>query len=173
MARLTFNTFPRSGTMWVFQTLKIAFPKNDIIFGDHRITTLRKEANVITSVRNPKDCVPSYLVFFNKDNPNRALEWYCRFMQGTIDSKDRIFVADFRDIISKPQEVMQSYSSRFNLDSPDPFTLESIRSNVLNNFPNHLPRPITEARIKANETVLSNPLLSDALFLYEEVLQIN
>lgn len=173
MARLVFDTFPKSGTAWLAGTLKSAYPESEIIWGGHRAATLKKEEQVITAIRNPKDCIPSYMIFFQHNEPGRLLDWYCRFMQGTIDSKDRIFISSFEELTTDPQTVMIKYSKRFLLQEPTPVTVTKIKEQVIKTHLGHLPAPLTLERKRANEIVLSNPDLSAALTMYEKVLTIS
>jgi hypothetical protein len=153
--------------MWLKATLELSFPQHLVVFGSHRITTLRKESNVITSIRSPKDCIPSYMLFFNHDNPERLLDWYCRFMAGTIECADRIFVTRFEQVTTEPESVMLAYADRFGLEQPQPVTPAKVKAKVLETHPEHLPKPPTPARIEANKAVLASPSLSVALDLYE------
>ncbi len=172
MARLVYDTFPKSGTAWLSSTLKSAYPESEIIWGGHRITTLRKEQQVITSIRNPKDCIPSYMVFFQHNEPGPLLDWYCRFIQGTIDSQNNIFISSFEELITDPQSIMIKYSKKFLLTEPYLVTTEEIKKKVIKTHPEHLPAPVSFERKKANDIVLSHPDLSAALTIYEKALAI-
>jgi hypothetical protein len=168
VARLNWDTFPKSGSQWLSTTLELSYPEYKIIWGGHRINTLRKEENVITVIRNPKDCISSYLVFFQKENPEKALDWYCRFMQGTIEFSERIFITKFEKITTQPKLVMTEYAKKFNLSNPKNVTLKNIKTKVMKTHPEHLPQPINTTRLKANEIVLNSPLLSTALEFYNQ-----
>jgi hypothetical protein len=166
VARLNWDTFPKSGSAWLARTLELAYPQHEVVWGGHRITTLRKESNVITCIRNPKDCIPSYMLFFNHDNPERLLDWYCRFMAGTIECADRIFVTRFEQITTEPESVMLAYADRFGLEQPQPVTPAKVKAKTLETHAEHLPKPLTAERIKANQIVLTSPSLPAALDLY-------
>lgn len=169
MARLVWDTFPKSGSAWLAATLRTAFPESEIVWGNHRITTLKKEENVITCIRQPQDCIPSYMIFFGHDNPSRGLDWYCRFMQGTLESKDRIYISLFEKLIKDPYGEMLNYQTKFLLPEPSLVTKEGIKEEVTKTHPQHLPGFLTSEREKANEMVLSHPDLLGATEIYNKV----
>jgi hypothetical protein len=168
LGRLVWDTFPKSGSAWLARTVELAYPNHEVVWGGHRIATLRRETNVITCIRDPRDAVASYLIFFQHDDPERLLDWYCRFMVGTIENAHRIFVTDFNSITVKPESVMRAYASRFDLSEPQPVTLATIEAKVKETHAAHLPKPLTAERIEANQRVLDSPSLPAALDLYEQ-----
>jgi len=172
MARLVWDTFPRSGSAWLAHTLRLSFPHSEIIWGGHRIATLRKESNVITCIRSPLNAVPSATLFFRKDNPEGMIDWYCRFIEGAIKNSERIFISSFDEIIYNPSEVMSRYAKRFFIPhyvdvSPDEIKLETMKTHAEN-----LPRPISKERIAMNHVVGKLPSMKRALALYDEALSI-
>ena len=108
------------------------------------------------------------MLFFKHDNPERLLEWYCRFMVGTIECAERIFVTDFEQITTEPESVMKAYATRFGLTEPESVTPATIKAKVLETHPAHLPKPLTAQRFEANQRVLLSPSLPAALELYEK-----
>ena len=168
MGRLVWDTYPKSGSAWLARTLDLAFPKSEIVWGQHRIATLSKEQKVITSIRNPQDCVASYMVFFNHYNPDGLLDWYSRFMQGTIESASRIFIARFEELTSNPSLVVNQYASMFSLPTPETITKNQVSNKTRETHPQHLPSTITPERIKANEMVMESPELQKALDLFNK-----
>lgn len=169
MGRLVWDTFPKSGSAWLGGTLRSAFPESELVWGSHRITTLKKEQQVITCIRPPQDCIPSYMIFFGDNNPSRVLDWYCRFMQGTLESKDRIYISLFEDLTKNPYGEMVNYQKRFLLPKPLLVTKESIKEKVAKMSPQHLPVSITLERKKTNEIVLSHPDLLGATEIYNKI----
>lgn len=170
MARLTFDTFPRSGTIWLETTLSLCFPDNEIKWGQHRSSTFITAENCITSVRNPRQAVSSYLSFFGESNVEGALRWYCRFMQRTMDYRDRIYVAKFDDLITDPMREIQQYANKFNLAKPKSITYDQIYNVVRVNHADHLPKKISQQKLKTQILVNNCIHLSKALKIYEKVI---
>lgn len=168
MARLTWDTFPKTGSAWLAHTLEASFPNDEVVWGGHRAATLRYEANVVTTLRHPAPTIASYLVFFQHDQPDRLLDWYCRFTTAIIDYHDRVVVAAFEDITAQPHQVMVAYGQRFRLDVPQPVTTAEIRRRTQQMHPAHLPRALDEVRVSAVEAVKAASLLPDAVRLYEK-----
>jgi hypothetical protein len=172
MDRLTYDTFPRSGTAFLHQCLAHSFDL-PIVWGGHRITTFRKEPNVITSIRNPKDSVASWIEFrqLNLDSVDGLLDWYIRFANGTLETLDRIYVVKFEDLISNPMDVMEKYATRFLLPSPRYIHKDLIVQAVNKTHSTNLPREINNIRSAANEAVASNNLLLQATEIYQQVIK--
>lgn len=167
MARLTWDTFPKTGSAWLAHTLEAAFPHDQIVWGGHRAATLRYEGNVITTLRHPAPTVAAYMVFFQHDQPDRLLDWYCRFTTATIAHANRIMVAAFEDITKEPEKVMAAYADRFSLAPPQPMTVEDVYARTLAAHPAHLPSDRSVARERADEAVSAASLLPEAVRLYE------
>lgn len=167
MARLTWDTFPKTGSAWLAHTLGAAFPEDQIVWGGHRAATLRYEENVITTLRHPAPVVASYMVFFNHGDPDRLLDWYCRFTTATITYASRIMVAAFEDVTARPMQVMSAYADRFSLTPPKPLTIKDVHSRTLASHAAHLPSRQGAARDRADEAVAAASLLPEAIRLYE------
>jgi hypothetical protein len=165
--RLTFDSFPRCANRFTQTCLELAFPQYKVRWLFHRGTFFDK-SNVLTVIRNPKQCVASCLESEPNDDPERLLDWYCRFMVGTIDNSHRIFVTDFDLITVKPESVMRAYANQFDLPEPQPVTLAIIEAKVKETHAAHLPKPLTAERIRANQRVLDSPSLLAALDLYKQ-----
>ena len=170
MARLVVDTFPKTGTAWLSTTVRLSFPNNEIMWGGHRKTTLQKEPNVITTIRNPYDSASSAMVFFDFDNAGQVLDWYCRFTTQILDSSKRIFIAKFEELITEPHSIMLAYSQMFNLEKPCVTDKNLVLQETKKTHPQNLPGAETEARAKANKMVLENPLLEKANELYQAAL---
>lgn len=169
MARLTLESFPKSGNAWSAKCLSLSFPNDEVLWGEHKISNLKEKNNVASCIRNPKDCIPSYMIFFNKTNLESVIDWYCRFYQGIISNKNKIFIYSFEQITTNPMMVMNSYSIRFNLDSPVFVNTDTIKMETKKTHSNHLPSQYSKKRILANNEVLKSPSFQNAYALYEEV----
>lgn len=166
MARLTWDTFPKTGSAWLAHTLEAAFPHDQIVWGGHRAATLRYEHNVITTLRHPAPTVAAYMVFFHHEDPDRLLDWYCRFTTATITYASRVMVAAFEDITQTPGQVMAAYADLFRLTPSEPVTVEDVYARTVSSHPAHLPSNQGVARQRAAEAVAAASLLPDAVRLY-------
>jgi len=170
MARLVIDTFPRTGTAWLMTTAKLAFPNHEVVWGGHRRTNLKKEENVITTIRNPKDAVPSAMEMFGLEKESEVLDWYCRFTEQIIGSSNRIFIADFETLISDPNSIMTEYANRLSLTKPISIEHKSIFEETKKTHPENVPRTKTRARAALDQRVLQSPVLAKAHQLYQQAL---
>jgi len=170
MVRLAFDTFPRSGTAFIRHSLELAF-EYEIVGGMHKIATFSKEQNVITAIRNPKDCIPSWIEFrkLSKELLPDYLDWYIRFLQGTLLSINKIYVVTFEKLTSAIELVMQEYANKFNLKAPKKITNNQIKQSMQLEYSEHLPRNKSNYRIELDELILKEPRFFEALNIYELV----
>ena len=168
VARLVYDTFPKSGTAWLGTALRHSFPNDEIAWTGHRRISLKKEENVITVIRNPLDTVSSGMVFFGYEDATKVLDWYSRFTQGIIESSNRIFIAKFEELTTDPNSIMTAYAKKFNLVNPVATDKELIWQETQKTHPAHLPSEETEARTEAKKMTLASPLLEKANELYEQ-----
>ena len=170
MVRLAYDTFPRSGTAFIKHSLELAFDY-EIVGGMHKIATFSKEQNVITSIRNPKDCIPSWIEFrkLSKELLPDYLDWYIRFLQGTVLNINKIYVVTFEKLTSTIELVMKEYANRFNLKSPKSITNDQVKQSMQLEYSEHLPRNKSNYRIELDELILKEPRFFEALNIYELV----
>jgi len=96
MGQITFGAFPRSGNHFLQNIVKCNWI-------NHRITEFETLENVITLIRNPLECIPSWIVMVDDCRTNRAesvLEWYCAYYQKCKELN--ILVIPFEQLISEP-----------------------------------------------------------------------
>lgn len=175
MERLTYDNFPRSGTAFLYETLVSAFPECQILWGAHRIETIRTGENVITPVRDPKDSVPSWIDFRDVDDDRPVedfLDWNIRFLRATIDHFDRVFVVLFDSLIRDPNNCMSLYAAKFDLPEPEPIEAKTLVDSVSKWAPRNVPRPKSPDRVRLDERTLESPLFVRARETYEEVLSL-
>ena len=96
MEALSFGAYPRSGSHFFTHLTKCRWL-------EHRIYLLETEKNVVVSIRNPLECIPSWLVLTSDMKPNRAekqLEWYCAYYEKceTLD----IVIIPFLQLVDDP-----------------------------------------------------------------------
>jgi hypothetical protein len=167
VARLTWDTFPKSGSAWLARTLELCYPNHEVEWGGHRSITFIYSPNCITSVRHPRAAVASYACFFLDDNVAGILDWYCRFMERTIKYQHRVYVSQFDNLTVDPMKEMHSYAAMFGLIGPTPVTCEQITDAVRLTHPAHLPSARTDKRNHAEAIVDDCDRLTDAVQLYE------
>lgn len=168
MARLVLDTFPKSGSAFTAAALELVFPHDEMVWGEQRRANLRDADNCLTIARDPRDAAPSCMIFMQYDDPRAVLDWYCRFMEWTYLYQDRIHIALFENVTTKPMHVLTSYAERFGLQATH-VSDQSIYARTRETHPLHLPAPTTPQRLAANEAVASCDLLPDALAIFEKV----
>lgn len=172
MERLIYDNFPRSGTNFLWASLCSAFPNSEIIWGGHRIESIRSGSNVITVIREPRECVPSWADFWQVGLPvEKYLDWYCRFAEATVENFDRIFAVSFDELINNTNDSLLRYSKKFNLFTPEVVSLSDVYS-LLSDKPEHLPRKKSENRLRLEKEVSDLQLLTVAEELYSQVLSL-
>ena len=169
MARLTWDTFPKSGSAWLARTLDLCFPDHEIVWGGHRSTTFAESHNCVTVVRHPRQAAASAMCFFGYDDPAAVLDWYCRFMKRTKQYRHRVYVSRFEDLTTDPVREMREYAVMFDLPAPKVVTCDHITAAVKVTHAAHLPSKITSQREKAQSMVDDCARLSDAVAIYEQV----
>tara|TARA_R110000868_G_scaffold168777_1_gene403603 strand:- start:4 stop:489 length:486 start_codon:yes stop_codon:yes gene_type:complete len=110
MGALTFGSFPRSGNHFFTHLTNCKW-----IY--HRICDLEKEANVVVSIRNPLECIPSWIVRENDCSKNRAelnLEWYCAYYEKCKELD--IVVLPFEQLISDPLFCINYAHKKYGLE---------------------------------------------------------
>lgn len=103
MATVTFGSFPRSGNFFLIDVLRKNLPSLSIDWVGHSAFALTKSPDSFTVVRNPVECVPSWIVYTKDVRENRAekvLEWYLAYHRKCLENKIRVF--HFNDLINDP-----------------------------------------------------------------------
>ena len=110
MGSLKFGSFPRSGSHFFLHL-------TDCEWLDHRIEPLGIEENVVVSIRNPFECIPSWITLTNDKRPNRAekvLEWYCAYYSKCAIS--RVIIIPFEQLITEPEYCINYIAKYYELD---------------------------------------------------------
>jgi hypothetical protein len=118
MATLKFGAFPRSGSHFFLHLTNCEWL-------DHRIKPLGVEQNVVVSIRNPLECVPSWITLTEDQRSNRAekvLEWYCAYYSKCITTD--LVIIPFRQLISEPLHCVKYVADHYGLSiKTNPFNL--------------------------------------------------
>lgn len=113
---LNFGSFPRSANHFTFDILTKAFGDDKINVLLHSIYKLQQADQVITTVRSPRECIPSWITFMNDQRPNRTnriSEWYRAYYQAVIE-KD-LLAFTFEDITKRTNQCLQIIAERFEM----------------------------------------------------------
>lgn len=113
VATLKFGSFPRSGSHFFTHLTRCEWLS-------HRIEPLSTESNVVVSIRNPAECIPSWITLTDDhriDRVQRVLEWYCTYYEQC--SRLDIVVLSFRQLISDPLTCINYAHSRYGLEQLD------------------------------------------------------
>ena len=113
MGSLKFGSFPRSGNHFFLYL-------TDCEWLDHRIEPLGVEENVVVSIRNPLECVPSWIALTADVRSNRAeqvLEWYCAYYEKCKEF--HVLTVPFTQLISEPLFCLNHVYRTFGLPVVD------------------------------------------------------
>lgn len=140
MATVTFGSFPRSGNFFLLEIFRKNASSVGVHWTEHNVDLLVKAKNPFTVMRNPLECVPSWIVHQNDTRPNRAektLEWYCSFYQKCFDKNIKIFNFDY--LINDPiglisnfcnVQVLETNFKYFYNETKDKSNYESILKEI-------------------------------------------
>lgn len=113
MATLKFGSFPRSGSHFFTHLTQCEWLS-------HRIEPLSTESNVVVSIRNPVECIPSWIVLTDDhriDRASRVVEWYCAYYDrcAALD----VVMLSFEQLISDPLTCINYAHHRYGLQQLD------------------------------------------------------
>ena len=156
MGTLTFGAFPRSGSHFFTGITNCNFI-------GHALYSLEQSQNVLVSIRDPFQCVPSWIVFTNNDSLERTeknLEWYCAYYQKCKELD--IVIVPFQQLISDPLFCINHAHRKYGLK-----LLDSVEYDLSTNF--HNPTKDKSGYEKIVEEMNLAPSLSRAVSLFEEL----
>jgi hypothetical protein len=119
MDSISFGSFPRSGNHFLEALLKKALPDCSLVYTEHFIFPLEKQKNITVTIRNPLECVPSWITLMGDKRPNRAeqvLEWYCAYYQKCKELG--VFIVPFEQLISEPLVCVAAICKINNIPKP-------------------------------------------------------
>jgi hypothetical protein len=102
MDTITLGAFARSGNHYFEHLVQTALIDVKLNWLSHRISDWDNQPNCVTIIRNPLDCVASWISTTQDERLNRAeqvLEWYISYYE-KIDSLDKIVVLPFEQLIN-------------------------------------------------------------------------
>lgn len=172
MGKLICEAFPKTASTWLLKSLQLSFPEYVAIRAQHRVSNLKDQFNVITTIRDPRNCIPSYMIFFEEESMDVAVDFYCQFLNTTKEYSEKIFICSFDQIINNTHEVLKKYSEKFLLQHPIPVSYEEIMIKMEKEYTDFLPKNKTEKRLQLEETIHKNKRIEEAIYLYEEVLKL-
>jgi hypothetical protein len=165
MDKISFGSFPRSGNHFLAALLRKTLPDCFLVYTEHFLFALEKEQNMTVTIRNPLECVPSWITFMRDERPNRAeqvLEWYCSYYQKCKDLG--IFIIPFEQLVSEPLVCVFSICELNAITKPN---MDTVEFDFTTDF--HSP-----TKNKSNyETIIqemqSAPSFPRAISLFEEL----
>jgi hypothetical protein len=120
MGSLKFGAFPRSGSHFFLHLTNCEWL-------DHRIEPLGVEQNVVVSIRNPLECVPSWITLTadqRNDRAEKVLEWYCAYYSKCAVSD--VLVIPFQQLVFNPLHCVDYVADHYSLKvEMNPFILSS------------------------------------------------
>ena len=129
----------------------------------NNISLLEKNNNVVVSIRNPLECVPSWIVLTYDQRPDRAekvLEWYCVYYK-KVKELD-VVVLPFEQLISDPLFCINYAYKKYGVEP-----LQFLDYDLSTEF--HFPtRDKTGYEQIINEMYLA-PSFAKAVSLFEEL----
>jgi hypothetical protein len=159
---ITFGSFPRSANHFFERMLTIALKDYRLYSAGHSINALYTNKNVITTIRNPIECIPSWIVFTNDTRPNRCekvLEWYCSYYSACQEID--LLVFPFNEITTKPLECINNAIIYYNLN---PIKLTKLEYDLSTGF--HSPTHNKNDFSKIIEEMTQAPKFNTALNLF-------
>jgi hypothetical protein len=188
---LVVEGFPRSGnTFTVFALLNATGSRLHIASHVHHPSQIKLSVErgvpTVLVVRNPVDCLSSYLAYGQHGRAATVLKEYAGYHRELVPYVDRILVCDFDEITTDLSSIILRINERFSMAIP-PFdqstpNVEQVFEEIARQHqllhprlnPDHVaPRP-TEARREVSQQARSELLedrhyqkLADALDLYK------
>jgi len=156
MATIRFGAFPRSGSHFFTNITSCEWLR-------HSIFKLETESNVVVSIRNPLECVPSWIVMTDDDRVDRTekvLEWYCAYYDKCKELD--IVVLPFEQLISDPLFCINYAYQKYGLEP-----LQSLDYDLSTDF--HYPTKDKSEYDEIIQEMQSAPSFSRAMSLFEEL----
>lgn len=104
MDTITLGAFARSGNHYFEHLVQTALVGVNLNWLSHRISDWDNQPNPVTIIRNPVDCVASWISTTQDERPDRSakvLEWYISYYEKIL-SLDKIVILRFDKLIDDP-----------------------------------------------------------------------
>jgi hypothetical protein len=163
MDTISFGSFPRSGNHFLEHIFTKTLVDCRIVYLEHLIYPLTVEKNVVTTIRNPLDCVPSWIIKMDDTRINRAeniLEWYVAYYK-KVKELD-IVVLPFEQLISDPLFCINYVCNKYGLEP-----LQSLDYDLSTGFQD--PTKDKSGYGEIIQEMQSAPSFSRAMSLFEEL----
>ncbi len=122
--RVTPNTqvciegFPRSANSYAVVAFNLANPQISIAHHLHVpaqiLEAVQQNIPTVLVIRHPRECVASFMVFQRSERPAPYLKAYIRFHQALLPVMERVVVADFNQVVTNINVVIEALNSKFN-----------------------------------------------------------
>jgi len=109
MGTIKFGSFPRSGSHFFIHLTNCEWL-------DHKIEPLDKEKNVVVTIRNPIECIPSWITLTEDkrdDRAERVMEWYCAYYSKCLVSD--LVIIPFDQLIKEPMKCIEHIEDTYEI----------------------------------------------------------
>ncbi len=109
--------YPRSANSYAVVAFKLANP--NVVIAHHLhvaaqlIQAVHQEIPAVLVVRSPAECVPSFMVFQQSENPAPYLQAYIRFHRRVYGVRSHLLVVDFQQVITDFNHIILAINRRF------------------------------------------------------------
>lgn len=192
MSHLIFNSFPRSGNVFISNIAGHAFsmemsavhmPEIFHVNGLYNVSVFRKPEDAIASLINKtreNSDITDKLGNLDSDKifyiSSQALDKYERYVNSAKESLDNIHLVRFDDLVSDYNSVIEGIAKRFFLKINDGYQskISLAKSSPIwaSKYDGHTPREKDETRKRIEEFVASLSRIQKANVDYENLLSI-
>ena len=116
MDQITFGSFPRSGNHFCETLFNTYLPHCKINYQGHRLKALNDFDNVVVTLRNPSECIPSWIVFRNDYRPDAEkiiLDWYYDYYSNVL--QQGFLILNFKNLINNPLDSINKMCKKLNI----------------------------------------------------------
>lgn len=139
MGSVEVTSFPRSGSTWLIECLRAAFPQEQVVTHGHVYRVIGRARNLIVPARNPLDSVSSWMQFTGNEDANALLDWYIRFYDAIYRGIRRVHIVEFDDLVSDPNGVMDWLAGVLRLAEPKVIDVGSLETFMAESLEDHVP----------------------------------
>lgn len=173
LTMITIAGYPRSGTTFLTELLKKSFPEKQFN-RTHAIDNTINDIFVVSVIRDPKECIPSWMITFNdkKFNIDDNLNWYISHLKALKNRKLPKVVLDFKEFIKSPEDAIVKCSNEFGLGQGEIVDLEELFLKInTDRTTKFLPNP-SRQHSHLIKDVVNSKLYDEAIALYSEIIEV-